>query len=211
MKLTKKQETDIWQVYDTWLHAYLNGDVVTYNKFLDKDYHFIGSTNNEEFLNKKDTAQFFKATADQLAGKCDLRNETKIIEKFEGLIFVTHLFDAWFKTENDWAYYGRFRFTNTTRALLFHSSAGFLFSKENSVSKYRSHVSGISIYFKPKPSIYLCFEGPSSPTPATNPSPHPPKPLCQKGHPATVAAWDFLVLLSILAGMTCHGCIRDDT
>ncbi len=115
MKLTKKQEIEIWQVYDTWLYSYLNGDVKTYNKYLDKDYHFIGSTDNEEFLNKKDTTNFFKATADQLAGKCDLRNETKIIEKFEELVFITHLFDAWFKTGEDWAYYGRFRFTNTLK------------------------------------------------------------------------------------------------
>jgi signal transduction histidine kinase len=115
MKLTKKQEIEIWQVYDTWLYSYLNGDVKTYNKYLDKDYHFIGSTDNEEFLNKKDTTNFFKATADQLAGKCDLRNETKIIEKFEELVFITHLFDAWFKTGEDLAYYGRFRFTNTLK------------------------------------------------------------------------------------------------
>ena len=92
MKLTKKKEIEIWQVYDTWLYSYLNGDVKTYNKYLDKDYHFIGSTDNEEFLNKKDTTNFFKATADQLAGKCDLRNETKIIEKFEELVFIAHLF-----------------------------------------------------------------------------------------------------------------------
>ncbi len=115
MKLTKKQETEVWQVYNKWLDAYLNGDTKTYNKYLDKDYHFIGSTNNEEFLNKKDTTNFFKDTADQLAGMCDLRNESKIIEKFEGLVFVTHLFDAWFKNGDDYAYYGRFRFTNTLK------------------------------------------------------------------------------------------------
>ncbi len=115
MKLSKKQEIEVWQVYNKWLDAYLNGDTKTYNKYLDKDYHFIGSTNNEEFLNKRDTTNFFKDTADQLAGKCDLRNERKIIEKFEGLVFVTHLFDAWFKNGDDYAYYGRFRFTNTLK------------------------------------------------------------------------------------------------
>jgi len=115
MKLTKKIESEIWKIYDSWLYSYLNGDVKTYKKYLDKDYHFIGSTENEEFLSKKETADFFKKTADQLAGKCDLRNETKIIEKFEGLILVTHLFDAWFKNGDDYAYYGRFRFTNALK------------------------------------------------------------------------------------------------
>ena len=113
--MTKKTEAEVLKVYTIWLHAYLNGDIATYNAYLDKDYHFIGSTDNEEFLNKNDTTRFFEATADQLAGKCDLRNETKIIEEFEGLVFITHLFDAWFLTDSDWAYYGRFRFTNALR------------------------------------------------------------------------------------------------
>ena len=115
MKLSKTQETEIWQVYDTWMQSYLNGDVTTYDSYFDTDYHFIGSTNNEEFLSKKDTTQFFAETAEQLAGKCDLRNETRIIEKLEGLVFITHLFDAWFLTGSDYTYYGRFRFTSALR------------------------------------------------------------------------------------------------
>lgn len=69
MKPSKTQETEIWQVYDTWLTAYLNADVKTYASYLADDYHFIGSTDNEEFLNKTDTTTFFENTADQLAGK----------------------------------------------------------------------------------------------------------------------------------------------
>ncbi len=115
MKPTKQQETEIWQVYDTWLRAYLNADVKTYASYFDDGYHFIGSTDNEEFLNKTDTTRFFENTAEQLAGKCDLRNETKIIERFEGLVFITHLFDAWFLNGNDNAYYGRFRFSNVLK------------------------------------------------------------------------------------------------
>mgnify|MGYP003113356816 CR=1 FL=1 len=115
MKLTKKQESDVWKVYNTWLESYLHGDVATYAIYLDKNYRFIGSTNNEEFLSKKDTPNFFKQTADQLAGKTQLRNETKIIEKFEELVFVTHLFDAWFLNDTEWNYYGRFRFSNALK------------------------------------------------------------------------------------------------
>lgn len=115
MKLNKKQEKELIGVYDTWLRSYLNGDVKTYHKYLDKDYHFIGSTDNEEFLNKKDTTTFFEKTADQLAGKTQLRNETKIIEKFEELVFITHLFDAWFLNGTEWNYYGRFRFSNALK------------------------------------------------------------------------------------------------
>ncbi|PWI30404.1 hypothetical protein DI383_08125 [Flavobacteriaceae bacterium LYZ1037] len=112
MKLTKKIETEIWKIYDTWMQGYLNADVETYNYYFDEDYHFIGSTNNEEFLNKKDTTDFFKATGDQFAGLTDLRKETKTIEVFGEHVFITHFFDAWFKNEKDWSYYGRFRFSS---------------------------------------------------------------------------------------------------
>jgi hypothetical protein len=112
MKLTKKQEKDILKIYDTWMHSYLNGDVDTYNYYLDKDYHFIGSTNNEEFLNRRSTTGFFKKTADQLSGKTEIRNDKKIMETFGNLVFITHLLDAWFKAGSKWSFYGRFRFTN---------------------------------------------------------------------------------------------------
>lgn len=87
MKLTEKTETEILHVYDTWLHSYLNGDVATYDSYLDDAFHFIGSTGNEEFLNRKETTNFFKATAEQFAEKTELRNETKIVEQFDYAIY----------------------------------------------------------------------------------------------------------------------------
>lgn len=112
MRLSKQTEKEVLQVYDIWLHSYLNGDVATYDSYFDDDYHFIGSTDNEEFLSRKDTTKFFEKTSDQLAGKCDLRKETRILEKFGELVFITHVFDAWFLNGADYSYYGRFRFTN---------------------------------------------------------------------------------------------------
>jgi len=115
MKLSKKKEKELLQLYDSWLSSYLNGDVKTYDSFLDDDYRFIGSTNNEEFLNKKETTNFLKATADQLAGKTEIRNSIKTIVQLDGLIFITDLFDAYFLNGDDWEYYGRFRFTSAMR------------------------------------------------------------------------------------------------
>ena len=60
----------------------------------------------------KDTTYFFKVTAEQLSGKTQLRNETKIVEQFGKLVFMTHLFDVWFINGNDWSFYGRYRFSN---------------------------------------------------------------------------------------------------
>ncbi|WP_203295983.1 ATP-binding protein [Luteirhabdus pelagi] len=112
MKVSEKIKSEVLQVYDTWLQGYLNGDVPTYDAYFDDTFHFIGSTNNEEFLNRTETTQFFANTADQLAGKCDLRNETRILEKFGEHICITHVFDAWFLNKSDYTYYGRFRFSN---------------------------------------------------------------------------------------------------
>src|SRR6056297_1741383 len=112
MKLTKEQEAEIWQVYDTWLSAYLNADVKTYDSYLDDDYHFIGSTNNEEFLKRTDATMFFERTGDQFAGIMDLRNERKILEVFDTSIFITHFCDVWFINDEDRTYYGRFRLSS---------------------------------------------------------------------------------------------------
>lgn len=115
MKVNKGIKTEVLQVYDRWLHSYLHGDVKTYDFYFDNEFHFIGSTNNEEFLNRKDTTKFFSDTAEQLAGKCDLRNDERQIEQFGELVFITHFFDAWFSNGRDYSYYGRFRFTSVLR------------------------------------------------------------------------------------------------
>jgi signal transduction histidine kinase/ketosteroid isomerase-like protein len=115
MKPTEKQKADVLNVYDIWLSAYLNGDVKTYDFYFDDEYRFIGSTDNEDFLNRTDTTKFFAATADQLAGKVEIRNSKKTLEKFDEIILITDLFDAYFLDGNDWAYYGKFRFTSALK------------------------------------------------------------------------------------------------
>ena len=112
--MTLKQEKDkqVLTAYDTWLSAYLNADIDTYDAYLDQSYHFIGSAGNEEYLNKQDATAFFKETADQFGGLMDLRNERKILEHVGNYTFVTHLCDTWFKNEEHWRYYGRFRLSS---------------------------------------------------------------------------------------------------
>jgi len=113
MKPDKKQEAEVLKVYDAWWHSYLTGDVKTYDSLLDDEYRFVGSTNGEEFLNRKDTTKFFELTADQLAGKAELRNLTRTIEKLDsGHILITDLADAYVISESEWVFYSRFRFTS---------------------------------------------------------------------------------------------------
>ncbi len=116
MKLTKKKEAALLQVYETWWHSYLNGDVDTYDFYLDDDYHFVGSTNGEEYLDRESTTAFFKATAHQLAGKAELRNRSKTIEELEGgLVLITDVADAYVISQPEWVFYSRFRFTSIMR------------------------------------------------------------------------------------------------
>jgi signal transduction histidine kinase/ketosteroid isomerase-like protein len=115
MKLNTNLEAEVLQVYNSWINSYINGDVASYASILDDDYRFIGSTSNEEFLNRDDSIKFLEATAEQLAGKTEIRNSTKTINQVGDLIFITELLDAWFLHGTDWNYYGRFRFTSVLR------------------------------------------------------------------------------------------------
>ena len=115
MKLTKEEESQLLLTYDTWWKSYLNGDVKTYDSYLDEDFRFVGSTNGEEFLNRRDTTGFFEATADQLAGKAELRNLKRNIETLDGLVLITDLADAYVLSDTEWVFYSRFRFTSLLR------------------------------------------------------------------------------------------------
>ncbi len=112
MKLTKQQEAEVMPIYKEWWQSYMNGDVKTYDHYLDDDYRFVGSTEAEDFLNKRDTTQFFGATADQLAGKSQLKNRKITAEYFDGIVFITELADAYLLFNDEWTYYGKFRFSS---------------------------------------------------------------------------------------------------
>ena len=115
MKLTKEQEAEVIPIYHEWWHSYLNGDVKTYGHYLDDDYRFVGSTVAEDFLNKRDTTQFFDATADQLAGKTQKRNSKITTEYYDGVVFITELADAYLLFGDEWTFYGKFRFSSMLR------------------------------------------------------------------------------------------------
>ncbi len=115
MVLTKQAEKELLLVYNSWWESYLNGDVPTYDSFLDDDFRFVGSTDGEEFLNRIDSTSFFKATAGQFAGKLKLENNKRSIEPLEGFILITDLADTYILDGTDWVYYARFRFTSFLR------------------------------------------------------------------------------------------------
>lgn len=115
MELSTELKSEVMKIYDTWWYSYLNGDVKTYDSFLDDDYHFIGSTNAEDYLDRSNTTKFFEATTDQIAGKAQLRNRVINIELINELIFITDLADAYFLNDEDWSYYSKFRFSSVLK------------------------------------------------------------------------------------------------
>ena len=115
MTITKKEEAELLKVYNTWWSSYLSGDVKTYDSFLDDDFRFVGSTDGEEFLNRKGSTSFFEATADQLVGKAKLGNIVRTIEPIDSMVLITDLADAYILDGKEWVYYARFRFTSLMR------------------------------------------------------------------------------------------------
>ena len=74
MKLSKKEEAAILDVYKTYFDSYIGGDIKTITSLLADDYTQIGSAEAEVFFNKKEAIQFLHQTIDQVAGKAEMRN-----------------------------------------------------------------------------------------------------------------------------------------
>ncbi len=123
MKLSKKEENEILQVYDTWWHSYLNGDLNNYDAYLDDEFRFVGCTDEEEFLNRSEAISFFRATADQLPGKAKFENIDKTMEALGGMVLITDLADVYILDNEQWVYNARFRCTS----LMHKTSKGWRF------------------------------------------------------------------------------------
>ena len=115
MEISKELKAEVMQIYNTWWHSYMNGDVKTYDSFFDDNYRFVGSTDSENFLDRLNTTKFFAATSDQLSGKSQLRNRVIYTELLDELIIITDLADAYFLHDSEWSFYSRFRFTSVMK------------------------------------------------------------------------------------------------
>ena len=89
MKLTKKLEAEVLNVYEAYWGGLLNVDMETYAAVLDKDFKLIGTTEAEVFFKKMEAVRFLKATADQVAGNIELRNRIIKVEPVDKLIRIT--------------------------------------------------------------------------------------------------------------------------
>ena len=89
MKLTKKLEAEILELYNKYWDAYLNGNMRIMSSLMDENYQVIGSGMGEVFKNKKDAVKYYTATADQVTGKSEMRNRNIRVSSAGNNILVT--------------------------------------------------------------------------------------------------------------------------
>ncbi|MBL7738890.1 MAG: nuclear transport factor 2 family protein [Chitinophagaceae bacterium] len=111
MKLAKKLETEILELYHTYWDAYLKGDMKTFASFLDDNLVTYGTAASEIFNSKKEAVRFYKTTADQMTGKADFRKR-KISAKAVGdTVVINEQSDLHILIDGAWAFYGHARIT----------------------------------------------------------------------------------------------------
>ena len=117
MKLTKKLEAEILEVYKTYWDAFLKGDIRSIASLVDDNCHVIGSSVGEVFNDKRSLLKYLKATIGQIKEKAELRSR-KISVTAEGKdIMVNDQSDLYILINDTWTFYG-------------HGRASTLFSKK---------------------------------------------------------------------------------
>jgi ketosteroid isomerase-like protein len=111
MKLTKQQEKELLQRYETYWAEYLNGNVEAIVPLLDDSYTQVGSAESEVFTTKKEAVQFLRDTIHEVAGKLQMRNRSSKLEPQDGVVLVHERCDLYARTGTEWVFYARFRAT----------------------------------------------------------------------------------------------------
>ncbi len=109
MKLTKKLETEILNLYHKYWDAYLNGNMRVMSSLMDENIQMIGSGMGEVFRNKKETVKYYKATADQVSGKSEVRNKKITVKLVGSNILITEESEFFVLIDKIWTFYGQAR------------------------------------------------------------------------------------------------------
>ncbi|HPG11746.1 MAG TPA: DUF3225 domain-containing protein, partial [Chitinophagaceae bacterium] len=119
MRLTKKLEAEILKAYHAYWDAYLKGDMRTLSYWMHDSIQMIGSGRGEFFNNKRKTIEYYKSTADQVAGKADMRNRKITVMSVGNEILINEECDFFVLIDSVWTFYGEGRvstlFTKTNK------------------------------------------------------------------------------------------------
>ncbi len=119
MKLDKKSETEILEIYNSYWENYLKGDVEAMHPLLADEFTQVGSAESEVFSNKKDAVQFLYDTIDQVAENLEMRNRKTVLEQQENAILIHEFCDLYALADDAWIFYSKFR-----ASTLMHSKKG---------------------------------------------------------------------------------------
>ena len=109
MRIIKKQEEEILKVYHAYWDAYLKGDMRVMSSLMDENCQVIGSGQGEFFNNKKEMVKYYKTTADQIAGKAEMRNRKIGMSPAGSEILISEECDFFVLMDSVWTFYGQGR------------------------------------------------------------------------------------------------------
>jgi signal transduction histidine kinase len=109
MKLTKKLEAELKELYVAYFESLFNANVRKYKSFLDDDFKQIGTTLEEVWFSKTEAGKYLEKHVKPVAGKIEFRNRNIRIEAVDKLVLITELADCYVNIDGVWVFYDRAR------------------------------------------------------------------------------------------------------
>ena len=108
---TKSAEQEVLEVYQAYINAYLSGDIERMVTDFAEDVVIIGSAGGEIFNNKAEVTQYYKSTANQVAGIVELRNRNLRVQVQGLTALIVEQTDLCVQMDGEWSLYSPFRVT----------------------------------------------------------------------------------------------------
>lgn len=113
--LSKEIEAEVLQAYKAGWDRYYRGDLDAYADALSEDYHVVGSSEGENFDNKKEWMDYCHSTLDQFAGMIRTQNQQLQVLPAGEQAMVVEKSDVYVKIDSEWRFYAHVRITTLLR------------------------------------------------------------------------------------------------
>jgi len=115
MKLTRKTEKEVRQVYTAYWDNYFRGKVRAFASLLDDQFRLIGTSESEIIHNKAEAMRWFKAQTKEIVGKGELKKRKITLSALDGLVLVSEQSDLYILSGGKWKFYSKLRITTFFR------------------------------------------------------------------------------------------------
>ncbi|MEB2773855.1 ATP-binding protein [Algoriphagus sp. D3-2-R+10] len=109
MKLTKKLEAELKELYVKYFESLFSANVKTYESFFADNFIQIGTTLEEVWFSKNEAGKYLETHVEPVAGKIELRNRDIRMEAIDKLILIIEQADCFVNIDGVWTYYDRAR------------------------------------------------------------------------------------------------------